>query len=584
MLLETADPIQKPREAAEDGAISRLRLETLQDLLDVIRRREPQETHLLSMLSATTAHIEQALTQRANRIAIGQLLEIKPALQRHLKERGFRRNSIRSYTNYLRILLEKARSLGWSEASPELEIVWADLRDATSKKKGCSLIIRYAIRNGKRPVDFTEADLAGWREAFIHAGRSGGYGTDLKNRFKKAIYDAGLAERLPQIVFCPCDRKYFGIRISKLLEPLRKEILNLLEWKTATFVPGRPRRVKNRQVSAKSLRWVLCYLAGFVIRIKGGTPNSLADLLSQEMVTGFAEWCLNQRKVKARTVHNALGRICGLRCYPPLASHDFSWLLPLMEQLPIEDYSHVKERKQRRWVAFDELARIPDQIRREATAYADISQRKRAEMMACAVLIQWLATLPWRQRNLRECKLGSFASGGNLSKEEVLPQMARSTEVEQVLKTNPRALLWQFYFRPDETKNGRAVRGILPRQLVPALEEYIQRYRGVLVGNRPDPGTLFVGYWGSPMISNDVSRVVGDLTHKYTGRRVNPHLCRDVYATQYLDERPESYLQLSKILWHWDPNTTTKIYGAGYDESHGARSAEEWLDKRKKRN
>jgi site-specific recombinase XerD len=159
--------------------------------------------------------------------------------------------------------------------------------------------------------------------------------------------------------------------------------------------------------------------------------------------------------------------------------------------------------------------------------------------------------------------------------------MAKSPEMEETLKANPRARFWQFFFRPDQTKTGRAVRGTVPRQLVAPLEEYLQHHRGILLGDQPDPGTLFLGYWGRPLISNDVSRIVGDLTQKYAGRRVNPHLCRDVFATQYLAEHPESYLQLSKILWHSDPKTTIKIYGAGYDESHGARSAEEWLDKRK---
>lgn len=582
MVLATADTIQGPREAAQDRNISGPPPETLQELLDAIQRREPERTHLLSMLNSTVAHIEQVLVQRANKIAIRQLLEIKPALQRHLRERGFRRNSVRSYTNYLRILLNKAKSLGWSESSPELEAAWADVRRATSKKTGCSGIVRYAIRHGKAPADFAEADLTAWREAAIRDGRQGGYTTDVKNRFKKAVYDARLAATLPGLAFCCRERKYYGIPVSRLPEPLRTEILNLLEWKTAPFSLGRPRRAKTRPISAKQLRWVLGHIAGFVIRIKGGTVNSLKELLSREVVTGFAEWLLNQRKVRGRTVYNELGRICGLRSYPPLASLDFSWLLKLMAQLPVEDYSDVKERKQRRWVSFDELARIPDQIRREAAVYAGLSARRRAEMMRDALLMRWLTTLPWRQRNLRECKLGPFSEGGNLWREEVLPQMAKSPEVEQALKANPHAQFWQFHFRPDQTKTGRAVRGIVPRQLVAALEEYLQRYRGVLLGGQPDPGTLFLGYWGRPLISNDVSRIVGDLTQKYAGRRVNPHLCRDIYATQYLAEHPESYLELSKILWHSDPKTTIRIYGAGYDESHGSRSAEEWLDRRKR--
>ena len=59
--------------------------------------------------------------------------------------------------------------------------------------------------------------------------------------------------------------------------------------------------------------------------------------------------------------------------------------------------------------------------------------------------------------------------------------------VEAALQENPRQRFWQFYFRSPETKTGIVVRALLPQQLVPALEEYIDSYRMVLLGERPDP-------------------------------------------------------------------------------------------------
>jgi integrase len=583
MVLTTADYDQKSHKAAQNSAISRLLLDTLQDLLNAVRRREPEQTHLLSMLGATVAHISLVLGQPAGRIAIHQLLEISPELQRHLRERGFRRNTVRSYTNFVRILLDRARSLGWSEVDPAVENAWAGLRRVLSKKIGCSGIVRYAVHNGKTPAEFGESDLTKWREIAIRAGRSFEYITSVKGRFKKAVYDAGFASALPHLVFSTHDEKFYGLPVSRFPEPLRSQVLELLRWKTAPFASGRPRRAKLRPVSAEHLRWVLSRLAGFIVRIKGGTLTNLGELLSRQVITEFAEWSLNQRRVKGRSVHNELGRICGLRCYPPLASHDFSWLPELMAQLPLEDRSQVTERKRPRWVTFDELARIPERIRQEATVYNGLSERRRAEMVRDALLMRWLTTLPWRQRNLRECGLGPFSEGGNLWQEEVLPQMGKPPEVEEALKANSHAKFWQFCFRPDQTKTGRAVRGILPQRLVAPLEEYILGYRRILLGDQADPGTLFLGYWGRPLTSHDVGRIIGGITQKYAGRRVNPHLFRDIYATQWLEERPESYYRLSKILWHADQKTTTLIYGAGYDESHGAVSAEEWLDTRRKR-
>ena len=75
---------------------------------------------------------------------------------------------------------------------------------------------------------------------------------------------------------------------------------------------------------------------------------------------------------------------------------------------------------------------------------------------------------------------------------------------------------------------------------------------------------------------------MGNLTLRYTGRRVNPHLFRDIFAVKWLEDHPEGYLTLKNILWHSNIQTTLQIYGRNFDESHGARCVEEWLDMRKK--
>ena len=73
--------------------------------------------------------------------------------------------------------------------------------------------------------------------------------------------------------------------------------------------------------------------------------------------------------------------------------------------------------------------------------------------------------------------------------------------------------------------------------------------------------------------------VVSELTRRYKQRRVTPHLFRDILAFKWLDGHPEDYLTLSKVLWHRDINTTLRIYGCKFDESHGLRRVEEWLDR-----
>src|SRR6516165_5335594 len=114
MLRTTADNRRQAPKPARSDSISPRPLETLQDLLESIRCGEPEQVHLLSMLTATAAHISMVLGVSSDKIHIRALLDVRFGLRCHLGQRGYRRNSVRSYVNYLRILIQKARELGWA--------------------------------------------------------------------------------------------------------------------------------------------------------------------------------------------------------------------------------------------------------------------------------------------------------------------------------------------------------------------------------------------------------------------------------------------------------------------------------------
>ena len=254
-----------------------------------------------------------------------------------------------------------------------------------------------------------------------------------------------------------------------------------------------------------------------------------------------------------------------------------------MGELPSSSQEEVKQRKDCKWVPYDELAQIPEKIRQDANTFVALDDRRKALMMRDALLIAWLTVLPWRQRNLRECRVMPTADGGNLFHEEIPPHspISKPKWAEEAFRANPRQRFWQFYFRAPETKTARGVRGILPRQLVPVLEEYLGRYRQILLDGRPDPMTLFLSNRGYSLCASGFGRLVESITLKYAGRRVNPHLMRDIFTVQYLQERPEDVLTASKALWHKNIQTTLGVYGVGFDESHAARRIGEWLEQRR---
>jgi hypothetical protein len=315
----------------------------------------------------------------------------------------------------------------------------------------------------------------------------------------------------------------------------------------------------------------------------GRKVSTLPELLSQEPITAFVGWCLNERKVCGRSVEIDLGRICGLRSYPLLAAMDFSWVPKLMSQLPKRHESEIQEKKDGKWLPYDILAGIPERIREDAVRDRTLSEKAKGAMMRGALLVQLIATLPWRQQNIRQCKVMPFAQGGNLYKEPIpaSSRIKRSVWAEEAHRANPAEPFWQFYFRAHETKTGYVARALLPSQLVPPLEEYLSRYRGLLLGERRDPGTLFFTRNGRPFSRSGILCLVGDITRKYGKVRVNPHLFRDIWAVKWLEDHPEDYLTVMKTLWHRKIDTSLK-YGAGFDESHAAVRIEASLDGRKK--
>jgi integrase len=121
------------------------------------------------------------------------------------------------------------------------------------------------------------------------------------------------------------------------------------------------------------------------------------------------------------------------------------------------------------------------------------------------------------------------------------------------------------------------VRSILPHRLVPLLEEYLEHHRAHLV-NGNDPRRLFVNRGGNRLISDQVNLLVSNLTLRYVGRRVTPHIFRDIWAYWWLAGHPEDYLTVSKKLWHRNIQTTLRIYGCQFDEAHADSRVEDYLD------
>jgi integrase len=437
------------------------------------------------------------------------------------------------------------------------------------------------MRKGIKPEDFSDDDLEEMGRSMIEKGADHRYVLAVKRNFRKLLVECGFNKELSRVSVVNSTPRY-GIRLSEFPEPLRREVFELLRWKTDLFVTDRPAKSRLRPESAEVLQEFFCELYGFARNVQNASPTTLVQLLSEETLRPFVDWRIKQRKVKIRSNLAPLSLVTSIvKTYPPLTDKNLQWIPRLVSQLWDEAEAPNTEAKARKWVDYDELALIPEKLRKDAERQRTGDSKKKAALFRDRLLIMWLLVQPWRQRNLRECRLGEPGKGANLFKGEVSPlsAVARPNWVEEALRKDLREEFWQIHFRQDETKTGHEVHAILPKQLVPVLEEYLAVHRPVLLKG-DDPGTLFVNDRGRPYCKYTICGRVERITQHYAGKRVNPHLFRDIVATKWLEAHPEDFLTVSKLLWHCNLKTTLGTYGRRYDESHANRRMEEWLESR----
>lgn len=380
---------------------------------------------------------------------------------------------------------------------------------------------------------------------------------------------------------CIVREKDYGIPLEDFPVELKRQVRELLRWKRAEYSRGRPKSGHHREITSKRLEHVICALYGFTVNIRGESGvNSLAELIQEQTIGELVEWSINERKVKGQSLQVNLGTLCAaMHQHPAYKSMDLTWFRPLLDGIPMERESELKRRKAEKYLEYDVVASIPGKIRAERPAAAKKGKSRAALLVMQELLMKWFTVLPWRQRNVRQCRIDGPTP--NLFKGKIPPfsDIEKPEWVIQEEQSNPEAEFWQFHFSPDETKTGIEVEALLPRQLIGLLEEYLKDFRPCLL-NGPDPETLFLNQAGNPMAQNQVTETVCALTLRHGGRRVSPHPFRDIVAYTWLKAHPKDFLTLSKMLWHSDVNTTIRIYGSRFNESTGVCAMEGWLDDR----
>jgi integrase len=560
--------------------------QTIRDLLAAL-----SDDKQLPMLRTTAGHISDCLNVPLDQLTIDALVDLDPRFTTYLQGRRHKHNSIRAYRNYAGVLLRKAKALGWTPQHPEVPVAWEPIIEALAKFKPACRIVSYAINMGKTPSTLTDDDLSSWAQLMLNQKRNYQYVRQLQSIFRRELTRAGLAGQLPGVFrnWEPAI-KYF-VPLKNFPPKLRQEALAVLKWKQAPYAKGRRAKSKVRPISAGNLENAIAGQYGFLvnilphlsesaIKVDPASIQTLPELFTPDSVSAFIDWYINIRQLPGQSLVSRLATICAaLKEHPSYSDKEFTWFDELIRGIPLEPESQRRERKERKYLPYATAADIPRRIHETRLEAATRGVKDLAWVVRDELLMKWLVVLPWRQRNIRECRIGLKSEGANLFKAEIeqWDNVKKPRWVEERLKTSPHEQFWQYHFRENETKNGREVRSILPRRLVSLLEEFLEHHRAYVV-NGNDPGTLFVNSDGHRLTASQVTSLVSNLTLRHAGRRVTPHIFRDIWAYWWLANHPEDYLTVSKKLWHRSIEITLRIYGCQFNEAHADSRVEDFLD------
>lgn len=137
--------------------------------------------------------------------------------------------------------------------------------------------------------------------------------------------------------------------------------------------------------------------------------------------------------------------------------------------------------------------------------------------------------------------------------------------------------LTRLHLSAGETKDKKRDVRLIPPELREALVTYIELHRPQVA---PMAETaLFVGRRGRRCATGYLSQRIGDLTQALFGKRVTPHVIRNIIAAFIVSEAPEEAALASEMLNHAD-SRTTETYRATATQITASRQLSASTEKR----
>ena len=540
-----------------------------QKLTELLAQIETQGTRNFPALKSKLPLIAELLNKTPDQVTIQDLEGIKPGFRSFLVKRRLAENSIRAYVYEVGFLLKYAKLLGW-RPTVNVPPAWVTVRQNCIDKK-CTNLVTYLMSKKKSPAQVTPEDVESW--IAYHVGRGGSLKSsrNKKTDFWKIMASCGFGQVLL--------KERYSIPLRELPEPLKADVKELVRWKTADFEPGRSKKAKIREVTSRNLEKGFCSLYGFIHNIiRDPEAKSISELVTPDMLNRYVAWAINERVQCGQSV---IGCLCGIKaalCHPKYQYLVGPWFSELVGGIEPESESELKEKQAAKQVPYTVAETIPTLICAGRKNAARRGEKGLAIVIRDQLLMLWLIVLPWRRRNLSGCRIEGPQPNLFKAKLDLYAPISKTNWVEEALKADPEAEFWQCKFSGKETKAGNTVHILLPRPLIPLLEEYL-RHRKQLLGDA-DSNSLFLNREGTTMSEQTLTNLVSELSLRHIGKAVSPHTFRHIVAYGWLKDHPGDYLTVSKLLFHKNLKTTISTYASRFNESDGACGMEKWFESR----
>ena len=456
---------------------------------------------------------------------------------------------------------------------------WEPVRAALRAGKGtfgCLGIVEFAHRGGYWPETFSDAVMDDWKLDKKEKEQSLYTIDQEESTFRKKFRKAGLQPRFPHFNLRRKKPDWYRLPLNKMTLQLRKQVVGIVRFREIEC--NFDSRI--RAATARNLLSTLQAFLGYCTktrRICGIT--SLRQVLTKKIIESFILWLHDVRGCRWFTVYSMIARLYSLTQlrHPLFAASDkeYDWFEGVLKRIPREPKAELRKRKIARSVSYEVFTQIAREIGKVLQTNKSLTPIRRAQFYRDYFFLIFIALHPWRSRNWKECRVGKKFHP-NIEKTTIPLRVQRDGKlplwVKRALKKDSNQEFWVCHYVEDETKAKNEIWEVLEPKIVKIFLKYRDVHRKIILGDRPDPGTLLINSAGKPMTGSQLGGRLAVLSRHYIGKRLSPHIIRDIVA-EHAVVCGCTLESVQEMLWHKNRLSKT-TYLSGLNASHACGALE----------